>query len=48
MRSVFGREYREEMEAIGRSQAVIKFTPDGVILDANALLSGLTFVDWER
>ena len=35
MRSVFGREYREEMEAIGRSQAVIKFTPDGVILDAN-------------
>jgi methyl-accepting chemotaxis protein len=35
MRSVFGKEFRDEMEAIGRSQAVIKFTPDGVILDAN-------------
>ena len=35
MHSVFGREYRDEMDAIGRSQAVIKFTPDGVILDAN-------------
>jgi methyl-accepting chemotaxis protein len=32
---VFGREYRDEMEAIGRSQAVIKFTSDGIILDAN-------------
>jgi methyl-accepting chemotaxis protein len=36
MASVFGREYRDEMDAIGRSQAVIKFTPDGIILDANA------------
>ena len=35
MGSVFGREYRDEMDAIGRSQAVIKFTPDGIILDAN-------------
>jgi methyl-accepting chemotaxis protein len=30
-----GRDAAEEMNAIGRSQAVIKFTPDGVILDAN-------------
>ena len=35
MRSVFGNAYREEMEAIGRSQAVIRFSPDGTILDAN-------------
>ena len=35
MKSVFGSEYRDEMEAIGRSQAVIKFTPDGTILDVN-------------
>ncbi|UVC11435.1 PAS domain-containing methyl-accepting chemotaxis protein [Rhizobium sp. TH2] len=33
--SLFGRDAAEEMNAIGRSQAVIKFTPDGVILDAN-------------
>ncbi|MBX9457831.1 MAG: PAS domain-containing methyl-accepting chemotaxis protein [Rhizobium sp.] len=33
--SAFSREYSLEMEAISRSQAVIKFTPDGVILDAN-------------
>jgi len=33
--SMFGKEYRDEMEAIGRSQAVIKFTPDGTIVDAN-------------
>ena len=35
MRSVFGNDYRDEMEAIGLSQAVIKFTPDGTIVDAN-------------
>jgi methyl-accepting chemotaxis protein len=35
MRSVFGGEFRAEMDAIGKSQAVIKFTPDGIIVDAN-------------
>ncbi|MGV3552844.1 methyl-accepting chemotaxis protein [Rhizobium sp.] len=40
MRSVFGNEYRDEMDAIGKSQAVIKFTPEGVILDANENFCG--------
>ncbi|RYG54031.1 PAS domain-containing protein, partial [bacterium] len=35
MRSVFGNDHRDEMEAIGLSQAVIKFNPDGTIVDAN-------------
>lgn len=28
-------DYKAQIEAVGRSQAVIAFTPDGVILDAN-------------
>lgn len=29
-------DYQAQIEAVGRSQAVISFTPDGTILDANA------------
>jgi methyl-accepting chemotaxis protein len=32
---MFGRDTKEEMAAICKSQAVIKFKPDGTILDAN-------------
>lgn len=30
------QDFKAQVEAVGRSQAVISFTPDGIILDANA------------
>lgn len=36
LHAVFRNDYRDQIEAIGRSQAMISFTPDGKILDANA------------